>query len=151
MALDNYLVSTGVSSGAESGGAVGASAVRSDSGGCRDAVRWLAGGARRVARDSGLAGGARRVLPAAGACCWLPLRLEPGSGARRVLPADATAHSVCCRLPPRLELEAEGLGGRKRKAAAERVSGLRPRRLGSSAARARRTKAEGTDAQRLAG
>jgi hypothetical protein len=136
MAVDNYLVSTGVSSGAESGGAVGASAVRLDSGGRRDAVRWPAGWQAKLGASRGIAGWQAEL----DACCWLPPRLEPGSGARRVLPADATAHGMCCRLPPRLEpgsgrprrAEEEGSGwarqttggsGRHRRTTAGRLSG----------------------------
>jgi hypothetical protein len=129
MALDNYLVSTGVSSGAESGGVVGASTVRSDSGGCRDAVRWPAGWQAELGASCGIAGWQAEL----DACCRRVLLAVAAAGTWK----RSSARAAGCRRG--WNLEAEGLGGRKRKAAAERVSGLGPRRLGSSAARARRT------------
>jgi hypothetical protein len=109
MAVDNYLVSTGVSSGAESGGAVGASAVRLDSGGRRDAVRWPAGWQAKLGASRGIAGWQAEL----DACCWLPPRLEPGSGRPRRAEEEGSGWAR----------QTTGGSGRHRRTTAGRLSG----------------------------
>jgi hypothetical protein len=78
-------VLTVVSSGAESGGAMGASAVRSDSGGRRDAVRWPAGWQAELGTSREIAGWQAEL----NACCRRVLLAAAAAGTWKLSSARA--------------------------------------------------------------